>query len=261
MQLENTRQTSSWIARVFLYSRRRIARHTWPRSIGWCTILEYSVIISGCKSDTGRLNSAKKGTLQNSVMRACTFSYSASVMSGTESSRDGTPGLRLSTLAVVSDDFVDFLPVDALDFLVLPLSLAFLAGVLRFFGADLGVFALIISLLLLTAAGVLEGLIGFLSTPPLVSGGSTFSADVDSDFSSCWWELVLLEDVSLAITSKLLGSSLAKSEYDKEGCWPCCGCGGAPNPPRVALYSASRMCISFISSICIRLRSNSCIRL
>ena len=50
---------------------------------------------SGWSNDTGRLNSARKGTLQNSVMSASAFSYCTSVISGTTSSMDGTPGFRL----------------------------------------------------------------------------------------------------------------------------------------------------------------------
>ena len=93
-------------------------------------------------------------------MRASTLSYSASVMSGTESSSDGTPGLRFIGALVAKAGDCDFLPEDVLGFFVFPPSLPFLEGVLRFFGVvvaeDLGVFDLIISLLLLT----LEGLLG-----------------------------------------------------------------------------------------------------
>ena len=107
MQFEKTCHTSNWIARVFMYSRRRMARQTCPKSMGFVTIFEYNVTsyfkvvsgevvscsselfprqernggqyncthTSGCSNDTGRLNSDRNGTLQNSVMSAFAFSY------------------------------------------------------------------------------------------------------------------------------------------------------------------------------------------
>ena len=53
MQFEKTCQTSSWIARVFLYSRRRMARQTCPKSMGLVTIFEYNVISWKCSSVMG----------------------------------------------------------------------------------------------------------------------------------------------------------------------------------------------------------------
>jgi hypothetical protein len=52
------------------------------------------LLTSGWSKETGRPNSAKNGTLQNSFISASTFSYCTSVMGGTGSSTDGTPGWR-----------------------------------------------------------------------------------------------------------------------------------------------------------------------
>ena len=56
MQFEKTCHTSNWIARVFMYSRRRMARQTCPKSMGFVTIFEYNVTsyfkvvsVGGCK--------------------------------------------------------------------------------------------------------------------------------------------------------------------------------------------------------------------
>mmetsp|Transcript_17253 Transcript_17253/g.25504 ORF Transcript_17253/g.25504 Transcript_17253/m.25504 type:complete len:209 (+) Transcript_17253:2439-3065(+) len=86
MQFVKIRHISICIARVSLYVRRRIPRQIVPRSIGCLTILEYMVISSGCSKDTGRLNSASKGTRQNCTIKASMLSNSSDVIGGTGSS-------------------------------------------------------------------------------------------------------------------------------------------------------------------------------
>jgi len=76
-------------------------------------------LTSGCNRETGLLNSAKNGTLQNSFINASTFSYCTSVMGGTASSTVGTPGVRFVKEFVVVLGDGSRLVFDAGDFFLL----------------------------------------------------------------------------------------------------------------------------------------------
>jgi hypothetical protein len=51
-------------------------------------------LTSGCNNETGRLNSASKGTRQNCIMSFSTFSYSSLVMRGSRVFESEGPGAR-----------------------------------------------------------------------------------------------------------------------------------------------------------------------
>lgn len=76
MQFEKTCHTSNWIARVFMYSRRRMARQTCPKSMGFVTIFEYNVTsyfkvvsVGGCKEVVAmRYFPVKKETEDNIIV-------------------------------------------------------------------------------------------------------------------------------------------------------------------------------------------------
>mmetsp|Transcript_23506 Transcript_23506/g.55694 ORF Transcript_23506/g.55694 Transcript_23506/m.55694 type:complete len:242 (+) Transcript_23506:1351-2076(+) len=89
-------QASRRTSRNVSYCRRRILRHTFPRSMGCSTILVYAFMSSGCNRATGRLNSARSGTWQNCFISASSFRYWISVMGSTASSMVGGGTLLLA---------------------------------------------------------------------------------------------------------------------------------------------------------------------